>query len=117
TYRVRFLLSKVSARQLDLELPVLLTSSDLDVRIDGKRVPSHFVDENSTEQEIGKVLRLQVEPDLYRKPILLEVSYQADSGRLAGNGWWQVTLRPPVLRNAILLGRARWQVDLPAGWI
>jgi hypothetical protein len=117
TYRVRFLLSKVSARQLDLELPLLLTSSDLDVRIDGKRVASHFIDENGTEQEIGKLLRLQVEPDLYRKPVLLELSYQADSGRLAGNGWWQVMLRPPVLRNAILLGRARWQVDLPAGWI
>jgi hypothetical protein len=61
------------------------------------------------------VLRLQVEPDLYRGAVLLDVRYQVDSSRLAGNGSWQLTLRPPRLRDAILLGRARWQVDLPAG--
>jgi hypothetical protein len=116
-YRLRFLLSKLSARHLDLELPVLLSTSDLDVRLDGKRVLLHIVDESGKEMEIGKVMRLRVDPELYHQPVLLEVSYQADAGRMEGNGPLQSTLRPPTLRGAILLGRARWQVDLPGGWL
>jgi hypothetical protein len=117
SYRVRFLLSKLSARHLELELPVLLSNAELDVRVDGKRLPGDFLSENGKETDIGKVLRLRLEPALYHKPILLDVSYQADSGRIDGNSLLQLTLQPPVLRNAILLGRARWQVDLPAGWM
>lgn len=117
SYRVRFLLSKLSARHLDLEMPVLLTRSDLDVRLDGKRVPLHLVDESGHDTDIGTVLRLQVEPALYHGPVILEVSYQADSSRMQKNDFFELTLRPPVLRGAILLGRARWQVDLPAGWL
>src|SRR5262249_47190856 len=101
----------------DVEFPVWLSSADLDVRLGGKRVPMHFVAENSRETDIGKVLRLEVEPDLYRKPVLLDVRYQVDSSRLDGNGLLQLTLHPPVLPEAILLGRVRWQVDLPAGWL
>jgi hypothetical protein len=116
-YRVRFMLSKLTSRHLDLELPVLLSSSDLDVRVDGKRVPLHFVDDSGKETDIGKIVRLRVEPELYHRPVLLDVSYQADSGRMEGNGLLQSTLYPPVLRSAILLGRARWRVDLPGGWM
>jgi hypothetical protein len=116
-YRVSFLLSKLSARHLDLELPVPLSSSDLDVRIDRKRVPFRFVDQSGKETEIGNVVRLWVEPDLYRKSVLLDVRYRADAGRMDGNGPLQSTLHPPRLREAILLGTARWQVDLPAGWL
>jgi hypothetical protein len=116
-YRVRFLFSKLGVRQLDVELPVWLSSLDLDVRLDGKHVPVRFVDESGKQTEIGKVVRLSVEPDLYPKPVLLEVNYRADSSRLEGNRLWQTTLHPPVLRGAILLGRVRWQVDLPSGWL
>jgi hypothetical protein len=117
SYHVRYLLSKLSARHLDLYLPILLSISNLDVRMDGKRIPIHFVDEGGREMEIGKVLRLRVEPDLYQKPVLLEVTYRADAGSMESNGLWQLILRPPQLPGAILLGRARWQVDLPAGWL
>lgn len=117
TYRVRFLLSKLSARHLDLQLPVLLSSSALDVRLDGKRVPLYFVDETGKKADLGKLLRLQVEPDLYRKPILLDVSYRVDPSLLEGNTVLQSTFQPPVLQGAILLGRARWQVDVPPGWL
>jgi hypothetical protein len=117
SYHVRFLLSKLSARHLDLHLPILLSISNLDVRVDGKRVPVHFVDEGGREMEIGKVLRLRVEPDLYHKPVLLEVAYPADTSLMEGSGLWQLMLRPPELPDAVLLGRVRWQVDLPAGWL
>jgi hypothetical protein len=115
-YHVRYLLSKLSARHLDLHLPILLSISNLDVRMDGKRIPVHFVDEGGREMEVGKVLRLRVEPDLYQRPVLLEVTYRADASLMEGNGLWQMSLRPPWLPGAVLLGRARWQVDLPAGW-
>jgi hypothetical protein len=117
SYHVRFLLSKLSARHLDISLPILLSISNLDVRMDGKRIPVHFVDEGGREMEIGKVLRLRVEPDLYQKPVILEITYRADASLMEGNGLWQMSLRPPELRGTILLGRARWQVDLPAGWL
>jgi hypothetical protein len=116
TYRARFLLSKLSARHLDVELPVLLSRSEVDVRLDGKRVPVHFV-ENGKETDIGKLLRLSVEPSLYHAPALLDVSYQTDSSRMERNGPFHLTLQPPVLQHATLLGRVRWQIDLPAGWI
>jgi hypothetical protein len=116
-YRIRYLLNRLSARHLELALPVLLTSSTLDVRLDGKRIPLHFVDENGKETDIGKVVRLRVEPELYHRPVLLEVRYQVDSSRMDGNGLLHLTLYPPVLRGAPLLGRARWQVELPAGWM
>ena len=114
-YHVRFLLSKLSARHLDLHLPILLSISNLDVRMDGKRIPVHFVDEEGREMEVGRVLRLRVEPDLYQRPVLLEVTYRADASLMEGNGPWQLSLRPPRLPAAVLLGRVRWQVDLPAG--
>ncbi|HLJ98124.1 MAG TPA: hypothetical protein VKU02_33500 [Gemmataceae bacterium] len=116
-YRARFLLSRLSARHLDIELPVLLSRSDLEVRLDGKRVPLHFVDDSGKETEIGRRLRLSVEPDLYHGPVLLDVSYQADGGRIERQGPFSLTLQPPVLKQAILLGRARWQISVPAGWL
>jgi len=116
-YRIRFLLSKTTARHLDLELPILLSTSNVEVRLDGKGIPFHFVDESGQETEIGKILRLHIDPDLLRKPMLLDVSYRVDSSQLEGNGRLQLTLRPPLLRRAILLGRARWQIDLPDGWL
>jgi hypothetical protein len=118
TYRARFLLGKLSARRLDLALPVPLASSNLQVRIANKRVTTlRVVDEAGREAVVGKVVRLEVEPDELRQPVVLDVQYELDPSRLGGNGLLHTTLFPPELPGAVLLGRTRWQVDLPPGWM
>jgi hypothetical protein len=118
TYRVRFLLNKLNARHLDLSLPVPLASTNLAIRLAG-REPSalHLVDETGREVDVGRVVRMRVDPDLYHKPVILDVSYQVDSGRTSGNSLWQSLLQPPALLDSVLLGRVRWHVELPAGWM
>jgi hypothetical protein len=89
----------------------------LEVRLAGKKAPAHFLDQNGKETEIGQLLHVSVEPSLYQGPVLLEVSYQADSNRMDKNSFLQQSLQPPHLIGAIQLGRARWEIDLPPGWI
>jgi hypothetical protein len=48
---------------------------------------------------------------------VLDVRYQLTPGRTAGNGAWFSTFYAPVLKGDVFLGRARWQVDLPTGWV
>ncbi|TMQ33503.1 MAG: hypothetical protein E6K70_12760, partial [Planctomycetota bacterium] len=115
SYQVRFLLSKLTTRHLDVQLPVALTTSNVQVSLDGVGVPLRMIDEAGQEVEVGKIVRLKVDPELYTKPIDLAVSYQIDPSRLEGNGRFLSTLRPPTLTGAIFMGRVRWQVDLPAG--
>ncbi|HMC88091.1 MAG TPA: hypothetical protein VKI17_01020 [Gemmataceae bacterium] len=115
SYQVRFLLSKLTTRHLDVQLPVALTTSNVQVSLDGVGVPLRMIDEAGQEVEVGKIVRLKVDPELYPKPVDLAVSYQIDPSRLEGNGRFLSTLRPPTLTGAIFMGRVRWQVDLPAG--
>src|SRR5262249_53153279 len=68
--RVRFLLAKLTPRHLDVELPVSLSGSRLRVRLDGKEPHQQPLDGS------GKVVRLTVEPTLYRKPVILDLAYQ-----------------------------------------
>ncbi len=117
TYRVRFLLAKINARHLDLELPAPLASSNLDLLLDGKQIPLQVVEDDPREGASGKSVRLTLEPDLYRRPVFLELTYQIDPGRTSNPELLQATLRPPLLRGAMLLGRARWQVELLPGWL
>ncbi|MCI0458958.1 MAG: hypothetical protein L0Z62_18525 [Gemmataceae bacterium] len=113
-YRVRFLLTKLNTRHLELELPAPLANLKLDVLLGGRQVP--LQEANPRDGTSGGV-RLLIEPELYRKPVLLDLTYQIDPNRTANPETLQATLRPPVLRGAVLLGRARWQVELLPGWI
>jgi hypothetical protein len=118
TYRARFLLGKVSGRQLDVELPASPAALNLEVLLDGLRVPTlQAIDEDGNESETGRIVRLQIEPELYRKPAVLELRYQIPPGRGDSQGRWQATLEPPRLRGSVMLGRARWLVSLPAEWL
>jgi hypothetical protein len=117
SYRVRFRLSKLSTRHLDLLFPARLTNSNLQLELDGKVPPLQILDETGRAVEFGKLVRLQVEPDLYRKPVILDVNYQVNPGRLEGNSALESVLHPPLLQEAVLLGRTRWQVEMPPGWM
>jgi hypothetical protein len=117
SYRVRFRLNKLSARHLDLLLPVPLTSANLQLELDGKVPPLQLVDETGRAVEFGSLVRLRIEPDLYHKPVVLDVNYQISPGRLEQHGALESVLQPPQLQGTVLLGRTRWHVEAPPGWM
>lgn len=118
TYRARFLLGKVAARHIDIELPAPLAALNLEVLLDGLRLTNlQAVDEDGAEAETGRIARVHVEPELYHKPVVLDVRYQIGPGRGDGQGRLCATLVPPRLRGAVLLGRVRWLVALPPEWV
>jgi hypothetical protein len=114
TYRTRFLLRKLGARRLDVVLPLALL--DLELLLNGKRVPRRLLDETGREAVVGNLVRLE-EFELEHEPAVLELNYKIDGGRLESGGPFQITLRPPMLLGALQLGQTRWQVELPTGWM
>jgi len=116
-YRARFLLHKINSRTLDIELPAAPAVLGLEVWLNGKRVPTwQTLDDELRDAESGRVARLRVEPELYRKPVVLELRYQLATGRDSGSRW-QTTVQPPLLRGNVLAGRVRWQIQTPADWV
>jgi hypothetical protein len=111
TWHARYRLGKLAANTLDIELPGVLAGSGVEVRLDDKRVPMRFVDETGKEADVGRRVRLAIEPELYHKAVVLDIRYQADAE--GQNTLFQTTLQPPLLSRAVLLGRVRWQIDLP----
>lgn len=126
-YRARFLIGRLSARHLDVEFPAPVASLNVALALDGKTPRSQTVDANGKEVENGSIIRLNVEPDLYRKPVVLDVRYQIAPGRTRGNHFLQSVFYPPMIsvprsdgaaaRGDVFLGRVRWQVGMPSGWI
>jgi hypothetical protein len=110
-YRARFLISKLTARHVDVELPAPAALVKLVTALDHKHVPWQPADVG------GKVVRLSVEPSLYTQPVVLDLGYQLGRGQLEGEGPWRSSLNPPVPRGDVLLGRVRWQVTVPGGQI
>ena len=116
-YRVRFLIARVGARHIDLDMPAPLSGLNLEVTLDGKKVSLDAIDANGKVVDNGSVLRLGVEPDLYTRPVILDMHYQLAPGRARGKGAFHSTLTPPEPRGDVFLGRVRWQVVTPQGWL
>jgi hypothetical protein len=115
-YRARFLLHRIQSRSLDLELPAAPAAINLEVWLDGKRLTTwQTLDDDGRETETGRIARIRVEPELYRKPVVLDLRYQLPPGR--DDRRWQATLSPAALRGNVLPGRVRWQVATPSDWV
>ncbi len=106
-YRMRYVLQHLADHRLDLEFPVILGRNKVDLSLGGKRLPFTFVDGTGKDSEVGQRVRIPVEPELFRQPVILEVEYEIDADRLDE----PARFRPAVLLNSVLLGRVRWQVD------
>jgi hypothetical protein len=106
-YHARFLLTKLHASSLDVQLPMALANMDARFLVDGKA--PHWMPLESS----GRVARLAIDPSLYDKPVVLAVEYQLTPGHPRPEGFCQTTLDPPVLVGNVFLGRVRWQVTLP----
>jgi hypothetical protein len=106
-YRARFLLSKVNANSLEVRMPVPLANLAPSFLLDGEPVPWQPADSS------GLVAKLDVDPNLSGRSILLEVNYQLPRDQPSTEGLCQTTLDPPVLDGHVFLGKVRWQVTLP----
>jgi hypothetical protein len=115
-YRCRFLVSQLSARELIVDLPAVLPRTALSVRFGGKAVTFQVLDDSGRESDVGKKIRIRYPLELIH-PEVLEIRYELDAVQLAGNGPAKSTFYPPRIRNAILLGRLRWDIAVPLGWV
>jgi hypothetical protein len=116
--RARFVVSRLNVRQLDVQFPFPLARSSPELFLDGKRVTRvNPLDAANDESEGSATARIDVEPDLYRKPLVLEARYQFTPATGNGLNAWITSLQPPVPRSAVVVGRVRWQVELPLRWI
>jgi hypothetical protein len=111
TYRARFVVTRLSAAHLDVELPAAPAGLMLQVSLDHKRVPWRLLEGG------GKVVRLSVNPQLVGQPAVLDFSYRLVRGHPSGEGFWRTSLLAPVPVGDVLLGRVRWQVTVPPGLI
>jgi hypothetical protein len=108
-YRARFLLTRLNTTSLEIRLPVPVANLDPKFLLDGKAVPWQPRDAT------GLLARLNVDPGLYGKAVVLEVQYQLPRGQPTTDGLWHTTLHPPVLEGKAYVGKVRWQVTLPPG--
>src|SRR2546426_233967 len=98
TYRARFLIGKLNARHLDIELPGSPASLNLELLLHGKRIPNmQTIDEEGQPVENGRIVRLGIEPDLYRQPVVLELRYQAAPDRGESTARVETRFYPPRL--------------------
>src|SRR5262249_8800908 len=117
-YRARFLLTRIGARNLDFDMPAPLSGLNLEVFLDGKKVSQlQSLDATGKVVDNGTMLRLPIDPELYTKPVILDLKYQLAPGRSRGRGPFYIALTPPEPRGDFYLGRVRWQVTLPHGWL
>jgi hypothetical protein len=117
TFHVGFFLARLNHRQLDLDLPVLLTAPELEVRLGGKQVPFHLLDDAGREASAGRTARLLVDPDLCRPGTILSVRCHVEPAQGSDSSGWHLDLRPPRLAGAAILGRTAWTLELPADWL
>jgi len=106
-YRSRFLLTKLHAASVEVRMPLPLASVAPQFLLDGKAAAWQPRDSDAL------VAKLNVDPSLYGKSVILEVSYQLPRGQPAKESPWQTTLNPPTLEGDAFLGKVRWQVTLP----
>jgi hypothetical protein len=116
SYRARYLLSRLAGRHLDIDFPAPVSTLELRIGLDGKRVAWETVDEKGRPNDGGRTARLRLAPELVRHRAVLEVSYQLAPGR-TGGGPLRTALQAPVLRDHPGGAPTRWQVLLPPGWV
>src|SRR6185312_814453 len=74
-----------------------------------------LLDKQVTQRdELDKVLRVHLHPDLVKLPALLEISYTIPADALARSNYWSTTLLAPVFRSDVVIGQMQWQFTTPA---
>ncbi|MFO0879013.1 MAG: hypothetical protein U0840_16845 [Gemmataceae bacterium] len=114
-YRVSYLVTRVAARTLEMELPAPPSMIGLIIKLDDRQLtPELVVGERSDLR--GRLVRLRVAPDLVQKSTLLEVSYRLDPSRLQGTILTTPLHLPRFGGDAMGLP-TRWQITMPPGQV
>ncbi|MCI0457882.1 MAG: hypothetical protein L0Z62_13020 [Gemmataceae bacterium] len=111
-YRARFLVTRVNANHLDVKLPAASSPLSLQIKLGGEPAAYRGVRDGT-----GQVAHIPLDPGLFTRPVVLEVSYQLPRNQPESEELWQTVLHPPEIAGNVFLGRVRWQVTLPAHWI
>jgi hypothetical protein len=110
-YRAQFLIRRFSGEAVAMDMPAPL--ENLELFLDGKKVTRFHTRRNA--ENGPETVTLQVPVDTIVKPVVLEVRYQIPSGTRTTR--WSTTFRPPLFREKVLVGRVRWQIELPVSWV
>lgn len=108
--RAGFWISRMDDGVVELELPVGSGGARPEATFQGKRVPLHFVQGESDEE--NRVFRLQLDPR--SAPGLLEIEYQVTSRSPAWNPITVTRLVCPSLRGQAGRVPVRWLVAMPS---
>jgi hypothetical protein len=114
-YRARFLVRKLTVRQLSVELPVAVRAKDtglLSVRF-GPDKQEKSLPWNDPVWNVATIDLPHELPNFQSQAVFLELEYKlpaaAEGARLG-----QTLLHPPRWHSDVLPGTVRWQVELPA---
>lgn len=108
-YRVRFHLSKWSARVLEVELPA--GAIDAEASINGIRIETRTGRPNA---DAARNLQLVLPAWRERMLAIVEIKYQLADSRNDGPGRLVTVWQPPRLPSQVALSTVRWQIAVPA---
>ncbi len=117
SYRVRYLIRKLGARQLTLELPTAVRGKNdkegglIAVRF-GPDKQEKAVSWNDPAWNLATI-NLPTEMPPAGQPVFLELEYRLPATFAEGRRFGQTLLYPPRWQGEVLPGTVRWQVDLP----
>lgn len=108
--KARYLIRKIHAPHVDLELPLELSFF---------REPPVFklgtqVLRAEPLDKAGKALRVKLHPDRIALPAVLEISYTIPTEGVDGSSFWRTTLRPPAFHSEVVVSQMRWQLATQA---
>lgn len=108
TCRARYVLRKVHAPHVDVELPLAVTRlRDLSVKV-GKTA---ILPERKPGDE--KSIRISLHPELLSLPAILEIRYTIPPDGMDRNYFWKTTMVPPAFPSDVVMGQVRWQFATP----
>ncbi len=106
----RYLVRKINAPTIDVELPLPVPLLREFTVMLGKRQLSQVKSLDAT----GKLVRVQLHADFATLPAILEISYTIPAETLDRSSFWSTTLHGPIFRSQVVIGQVRWQLSTPA---
>jgi hypothetical protein len=116
SYRARFLVRKLAARSLTLELPILVRGERGD-NLQAVRFGPDRQEKALHWTSVGNIATVKLPselPNFQSQQIFLDVEYKLPASFAEGKRFGPTLLVPPRWHGDVLPGTVRWQIDLPA---
>ncbi|MBI2804998.1 MAG: hypothetical protein HYX68_08455 [Planctomycetes bacterium] len=108
--RAFYLLSKIHASHVDIELPV-----PAPLLRDGPTfwLGKQCLDPFEKIDAAGKVVRVRLHPELIKLPAVLEIRYTIPAENMETNRFWRTTMHAPTFRSKVEILEMRWHWTAP----